>query len=145
MIVLLNTLMGLPPVVVGLFVWLCGRLFLIGRRAEERGLGFAAYVSYGIAVWLSYRDLWAMPDAWQRPLAIAGCGITVVVPETSAGSTSGSGAGTTTGGRRPAIASAAEAAQRRAGRVNPDTVGEETRLMTRAAPWWWQSALPGAT
>ena len=39
--------------VVGLFMWLCGRMFLIGRRAEERGLGFAAYVVYGIAVWLS--------------------------------------------------------------------------------------------
>jgi len=39
--------------VVGLFALLCGRLFVLGRRAEERGLGFAAYVAYGIAVWLS--------------------------------------------------------------------------------------------
>ena len=39
--------------VVGLFTLLCGRLFVLGRRAEERGLGFAAYVAYGIAVWLA--------------------------------------------------------------------------------------------
>lgn len=39
--------------VVGLFALLCGRLFVLGRRAEERGLGFAAYVAYGIAVWLA--------------------------------------------------------------------------------------------
>ena len=40
-------------VVVGLFALLCGRLFVLARRAEERGLGFAAYVGYGIAIWLS--------------------------------------------------------------------------------------------
>jgi cell division protein FtsW len=39
--------------VVGLYVVLCGRLFLLSRRAEERGLGFAAYAGYGIAIWLS--------------------------------------------------------------------------------------------
>ncbi|MBK6726114.1 MAG: putative lipid II flippase FtsW [Xanthomonadales bacterium] len=39
--------------VIGMFAFLCGRLFLLGRRAEERGLGFAAYVAYGIAIWLS--------------------------------------------------------------------------------------------
>jgi cell division protein FtsW len=39
--------------VIGLFAWLCGRLFLLGRRAEESGLGFSAYVAYGIAIWLS--------------------------------------------------------------------------------------------
>ena len=39
--------------VVGLFALLCGRLFLLARRAEERGLGFAAYVGYGIAIWLA--------------------------------------------------------------------------------------------
>lgn len=40
-------------VVVGLFALLCGRLFVLARRAEERGLGFAAHVGYGIAIWLS--------------------------------------------------------------------------------------------
>ncbi len=39
--------------VVGLFALLCGRLFVLARRAEERGLGFAANVGYGIAIWLS--------------------------------------------------------------------------------------------
>ena len=39
--------------VVAMFAFLCGRLFLIGRRAEEAGLGFAGYVAYGIAIWIS--------------------------------------------------------------------------------------------
>lgn len=39
--------------VVGLFATLCGRLFALGRRAELNGLGFGAFVVYGIALWLS--------------------------------------------------------------------------------------------
>ena len=40
---------------------------------------------------------------------------------------------------RPEIESAMQAAD------DGDTVTASLNLMTRAAPWWWQSALPGAT
>ena len=52
-----------------------------GKRSEVRDQGtlrlllLTIYACIGIAVWLSYRDLWAMPAAWQRPLAIAGCAL----------------------------------------------------------------------
>ncbi len=52
-----------------------------GKRSEVRDQGtlrlllLTVYACIGIAVWLSYRDLWAMPATWQRPLAIAGCAL----------------------------------------------------------------------
>jgi len=40
-------------IVVLLFVLLVGRIFRIGQRAEQAGMIFGAYLSYGVAIWVA--------------------------------------------------------------------------------------------
>lgn len=40
-------------IVVLLFVLLVGRIFHIGKRAEQSGMIFGAYLSYGVAIWIA--------------------------------------------------------------------------------------------
>lgn len=40
-------------IVVLLFVLLVGRIFRIGQRAEQTGMIFGAYLSYGVAIWIA--------------------------------------------------------------------------------------------
>ena len=40
-------------IVVLLFVLLVGRIFQIGQRAEQAGMIFGAYLSYGVAIWVA--------------------------------------------------------------------------------------------
>jgi cell division protein FtsW len=41
--------------VVGLFTFLIWRIFHIGRRAAEAGLGFGSHVAFGVAIWLGFQ------------------------------------------------------------------------------------------
>ena len=43
--------------VIGGFALLCGRLFVLGQRALDRGLIFAGYLAFGVALWLSVQAL----------------------------------------------------------------------------------------
>ncbi|MGM0595336.1 MAG: putative lipid II flippase FtsW [Pseudomonadota bacterium] len=40
-------------IVVALFALLVGRIFHIGRRAAEAGMGFAAHLCYGVGIWFA--------------------------------------------------------------------------------------------
>jgi len=44
-------------VVIGLFIALCSRIILIGKRAFERGKKFHAYISYGISMWIGMQAI----------------------------------------------------------------------------------------
>jgi len=44
-------------VVVGLFTALVGRILLLGRRAQRRNQLFAAYLSYGVGLWLGLQTI----------------------------------------------------------------------------------------
>jgi cell division protein FtsW len=43
--------------VLALFALLCGRLFAIGLRAIERGMPFAGYCAFGVALWIGLQTL----------------------------------------------------------------------------------------
>jgi len=43
-------------VVVALFSALVWRIFAIGRRAAEAGLGFGSYLAFGVAIWLGLQS-----------------------------------------------------------------------------------------
>ncbi len=49
-------LLGVVLVLV-LFAFLCGRLFVLGLRAIDRGLAFGGYCLFGIALWLGSQSL----------------------------------------------------------------------------------------
>lgn len=49
-------LMGIV-LVLGLFAFVCGRAFWIGRRAIEVGLTFGGYCAFGVALWLGVQML----------------------------------------------------------------------------------------
>lgn len=51
--------LGLAGVVlvIGSFTLLCGRLFVLGQRALDRGLIFGGYLAFGVGLWLSVQTL----------------------------------------------------------------------------------------
>jgi protein-S-isoprenylcysteine O-methyltransferase len=55
-----------------------------GKRNEVRDQGtlrlllLTIYFCIALAVWLAYCRPWTMPDAWQRPLLIAGCALMIL-------------------------------------------------------------------
>lgn len=43
--------------VIGMFTLLCGRLFVLGQRCVRHNLLFAAYICFGVALWISVQAL----------------------------------------------------------------------------------------
>lgn len=43
--------------VIGMFALLCGRLFVLGQRCVRHNLLFAAYICFGVALWISVQAL----------------------------------------------------------------------------------------